>query len=82
MNNSAEGNGVVSTGGAGKARYLKKDFWSEENLRYSKPHFRMEKAARIINQLAPGQPRTLLDVGCRAGHAAASAEPERGLPRD
>lgn len=56
MNNSAKGNGVVSTGGAGKVRYLKKDFWSEENLRYSKPHFRMEKAARIINQSRRASP--------------------------
>lgn len=64
MDNSANGNGVGSTSRAGQVRYLKKDFWSEENLRYAKPHFRMEKVARIINQLAPGQPRTLLDVGC------------------
>ncbi|HEY0716636.1 MAG TPA: methyltransferase domain-containing protein [Streptosporangiaceae bacterium] len=46
------------------ARYYKKDFWSTENLKYSTPHFRMEKAARLINQLTRGQPRTLLDVGC------------------
>jgi SAM-dependent methyltransferase len=42
----------------------KKDFWSQENLKYSKPHHRLEKSARIINRLAQGKERTLLDVGC------------------
>jgi SAM-dependent methyltransferase len=65
MNDSDKGNGVTSTDDAGTtARYYKKDFWSTENLKYSKPHFRLEKAARLINQLTQGQPRTLLDVGC------------------
>jgi SAM-dependent methyltransferase len=42
----------------------KKDFWSQENLKYSKPHHRLEKSARIINRLARGRECTLLDVGC------------------
>ena len=42
----------------------KKDFWSQENLKYSKPHHRLEKSARIINRLAQGKECTLLDVGC------------------
>lgn len=42
----------------------KKDFWSQENLKYSKPHHRLEKSARIINRLAQGRECTLLDVGC------------------
>jgi SAM-dependent methyltransferase len=42
----------------------KKDFWSTENLKYSKPHYRLEKSARIINRLARGRKLTLLDVGC------------------
>lgn len=42
----------------------KKDFWSEENLKYSRPHYRMEKASRILNKLARGRDCTLLDVGC------------------
>ena len=63
MNDSA--NGVTSTDDAeAKVRYYKKDFWSAENLKYSKPHFRMEKAARIINQLSRGRTPSLLDVGC------------------
>jgi cyclopropane fatty-acyl-phospholipid synthase-like methyltransferase len=48
---------------AGNALY-KKDFWSEENLKYSRPHYRMEKISRLINKLAHGQERSLLDVGC------------------
>jgi SAM-dependent methyltransferase len=42
----------------------KKDFWSTENLKYSRPHFRMEKIARTVNSLARGKNCTLLDVGC------------------
>jgi SAM-dependent methyltransferase len=42
----------------------KKDFWSTENLKYSRPHFRMEKIARTVNSLAKGKDCTLLDVGC------------------
>jgi SAM-dependent methyltransferase len=48
---------------AGSTLY-KKDFWRQENLKYSRPHFRMEKAARVINRLARRRERTLLDVGC------------------
>jgi SAM-dependent methyltransferase len=46
------------------AMLYKKDFWSQENLKYSKPHHRLEKSARIINRLAQGKECTLLDVGC------------------
>ena len=42
----------------------KKDFWSNENLKYSRPHYRLEKSARIINRLARDKECTLLDVGC------------------
>ena len=42
----------------------KRDFWSQENLKYSQPHYRLEKSARIINRLAQGKICTLLDVGC------------------
>jgi SAM-dependent methyltransferase len=45
-------------------KYYKKDFWSKENLKFSRPHFRLEKSARIVNRLARGQERDLLDVGC------------------
>jgi SAM-dependent methyltransferase len=43
----------------------KKDFWSKENLQYGRPHYRLEKSARIVNRIAQGgRQRTLLDVGC------------------
>ena len=63
MSDSASNRGIVPEDGAGNTLY-KKDFWSEENLKYSRPHYRMEKAARLINRLAQGRQRTLLDVGC------------------
>jgi SAM-dependent methyltransferase len=45
-------------------QYYKRDFWAEENLRYTQPHFRLLKAARIANRLARGRQCDLLDVGC------------------
>jgi SAM-dependent methyltransferase len=42
----------------------KKDFWSKENLKYDRPHFRMEKSARVINKIAGDGQYDLLDVGC------------------
>jgi cyclopropane fatty-acyl-phospholipid synthase-like methyltransferase len=45
-------------------QYYKHDFWSEENLKYLRPHFRLEKSARIINKLAGPREVELLDVGC------------------
>jgi SAM-dependent methyltransferase len=44
--------------------YRKRNFWSTENLNYAKPHFRLEKAARIVNKIARRRPFELLDVGC------------------
>ena len=41
-----------------------KDFWSDENLKYVEPHFRMLKLARIVTRLAEGRTPTLLDIGC------------------
>ena len=32
----------------GAVRYNTRDFWSKENLKFAKAHFRMEKAVRII----------------------------------
>ena len=42
----------------------KQDFWKVENLKYEKPHFRLEKVARLINRIAQGRDIDLLDVGC------------------
>lgn len=45
-------------------QYYKRDFWAKENLKYVRPHFRMEKIARIVNRIARGREFDLLDVGC------------------
>jgi SAM-dependent methyltransferase len=63
MSESASDQNAPVAGTAEGALY-KRDFWSKENLRYSRPHYRMEKIARLINKLASGEDRTLLDVGC------------------
>jgi SAM-dependent methyltransferase len=44
--------------------YYKRDFWADENLKYERPHFRLEKAARLVNKIAKGEDCNLLDVGC------------------
>lgn len=44
--------------------YHKRDFWARENLKYSTPHFRLKKAARLVNRVAGGRSCKLLDVGC------------------
>jgi predicted TPR repeat methyltransferase len=43
---------------------FKRDFWSQENLKYTRPHYRMRKVARMVNRLADGKACRLLDVGC------------------
>jgi len=45
-------------------KYYKRDFWGQENLKFSQPHFRLEKAARLLAKLAAGRERDLLDLGC------------------
>src|SRR5712691_6613203 len=46
-------------------RLYKRDFWATENARFTTPHFRMRKVARIAGRIARGQERCdLLDVGC------------------
>ena len=47
-----------------QGKIYKRDFWAEENLKYSQPHFRLEKAARIINRIARDREISLLDIGC------------------
>jgi SAM-dependent methyltransferase len=63
MDNQAGGPGSVPDGNTGKELH-KKEFWSKENLKYSRPHFRLSKSARIVNKLASDRRCTLLDVGC------------------
>ena len=44
--------------------YYQRDFWSTENLKFRQPHYRMEKAVRIITDFARGRECDLLDIGC------------------
>jgi SAM-dependent methyltransferase len=63
MSDAAEG--IVPRAGAeNAARYYGREFWSKENLKFRRPHYRMEKAVRIISRLARGRERDLLDIGC------------------
>ena len=32
----------------------KRDFWADENPKYTRPHHRMLKVARLVNRLAAG----------------------------
>ena len=65
MNEPISGKGIVpEEGGDNTVRYHQRDFWSKENLKFSQPHYRLEKSARIIDKLAHGRECTLLDVGC------------------
>lgn len=45
-------------------QFFDREFWKTENRRYLQPHFRLEKAARLLNTLAGGRQARLLDVGC------------------
>lgn len=63
MNEPASGQRAGDPGRTGGTLY-KKDFWRAENLKYSRPHLRMEKVSQIVNKLAGDRDCTLLDVGC------------------
>ncbi len=57
--------GVVPVDSAENAvQYYRRDFWSKENLKFSRPHYRMEKALRIIKNIARDRECDLLDIGC------------------
>ena len=45
-------------------KYYKRDFWIKENETSVQPHFRLEKSARIINEISRGRECDLLDIGC------------------
>ncbi len=45
-------------------KLYKRDFWSAENLKFTTPHYRLRKAARIVNNIAGDRACELLDVGC------------------
>ena len=46
------------------AKLYKRDFWSAENLKFTTPHFRLRKSARIVHKIAGDRACDLLDVGC------------------
>ena len=46
------------------AQYYKKDFWIKENQKHIPAHYRLQKAARIVNSIAQGKECELLDIGC------------------
>ena len=64
MNGPADNKGLAPEGDVNDPKYYKKDFWEKENLKFSQPHYRLEKASRIINNLARDRKCTLLDIGC------------------
>lgn len=44
--------------------YSERDFWIGENRQYAEGNFRLRKCARLLNEIAAGRLRDLLDVGC------------------
>jgi cyclopropane fatty-acyl-phospholipid synthase-like methyltransferase len=46
------------------------NFWSEANLKFNVPHYRMRKTARIVKRLAGERESDLLDLGCGPGTLA------------
>ena len=50
-------------GGCDLQRY-KKDFWNRESSKFAAPHYRLQKAARLITWIAGTEERSFLDIGC------------------
>lgn len=63
MGSAASTRGAAA-GGHGAANTYDKAFWKTENLKFSEPWYRLEKASRLVASLARGRHCTLLDVGC------------------
>ena len=61
---SGDGDKIPTDNSDEAVRYYKRDFWSKENLKHIAPHYRLQKSARIVNQLAGGHECALLDIGC------------------
>jgi SAM-dependent methyltransferase len=61
MNSSA---GVGEPAREWAADLYKRDFWINENQKHIPAHYRLQKSARVINAIAGGEARDLLDVGC------------------
>ncbi len=50
--------------GIGDVQAYKKDFWDGESSKFAVPHYRLQKAARLITGIAGNRECSLLDVGC------------------
>ena len=59
----SRGQGPPSISAGHEVRYYKKDFWSKENLKFTRPHFRLRKASHIVRGIAGKRELDLLDVG-------------------
>jgi SAM-dependent methyltransferase len=65
MNDAASGQLTpAGESSGGTAQYYKKDFWIKENQKHIPAHYRLQKAARIVNSIAQGKEFELLDIGC------------------
>jgi cyclopropane fatty-acyl-phospholipid synthase-like methyltransferase len=65
MKDPARSKDAVTGSGCGDVgKPYKKAFWDKENLKYAEPHLRAQKMARLVNKMARGKERDLLDVGC------------------
>ena len=64
MNESASGASGSHAASGSALRYYKRDFWIKENQKHIPAHYRLQKAARIVNKVAAGRESDLLDVGC------------------
>ncbi|MFZ0250268.1 MAG: class I SAM-dependent methyltransferase [Acidimicrobiales bacterium] len=53
-----------------------RDFWSGQHHKFEAPHFRQQKAARLINAVAPVGRCRLLDVGCARSSLKWLLEPD------
>jgi SAM-dependent methyltransferase len=49
---------------AEKTASYNRDFWIQEHPKFLKPHYRLEKCARLVNAIAGTRKRILLDLGC------------------
>jgi SAM-dependent methyltransferase len=65
MKDRVGGKSVPAHDDAGsRALAERKDFWSEENLNFGQPWYRLEKSARIVDKISKGEACALLDIGC------------------
>ena len=78
MNDSAN---AGSAAPEGAVKSYKRDFWIKENQKHVPAHYRLQKAARIVNDIARGRGCDLLDVGCGPATLGRLHGKEYPLPR-